>query len=138
MDIFIRSDDDDDARGTCVNRVEYASNPVNAADSSCRRHGRKREITHPRATLVAEHRRQGDAERETARTWPLVDVLAPERERLSAHHRRHRPATGMLLHLEQSLDLGGTVGFPFAFRFFEFQFRFIFFCNFFLGVCVGV
>ena len=74
----------------------------------------EKEITHPRATLVAERRRQGDAERETARTRPLVDVLVPERERLSANHRRHRPSTRMLLHLEQSLDL---VPFRFRFRF---------------------
>jgi len=81
----------------------------------------EKEITHPRATLVAERRRQGDAERETARTRPLVDVLVPERERLSANHRRHRPSTRMLLHLEQSLDL---VRFRFRFRFFNPQFFF--------------
>jgi len=62
-------------------------------------------ITHPRATLVAEYRWQGDAERETARTRPRIDILTPKRERLSTNHRRHRPATRMLLHLEYSLNL---------------------------------
>lgn len=66
----------------------------------------EKEITNPRATLVAERRGQGDPERETARTRPLVNVLAPERERLSADHRRHRPSTRMLLHLEQALRPG--------------------------------
>lgn len=87
-------------RTACM-RATQSTPRIRAADDTA-----GEEITHPRATLVAEHRRQGDAERETARTRPLVDVLTPERERLSANHRRHRPATRMLLHLEQALDLG--------------------------------
>ncbi len=74
-------------------------------------------ITHPRATLIAEYRWQGDAERETARTRPHIDILTPKRERLSTNHRRHRPATRMLLHLEYSLNL---FEFDSVFDFFDF------------------
>lgn len=61
--------------------------------------------THPRTTVIAKHSRQCDTKWETARTGPCVDILAPERERLSTNRRRHRPATRMLVHPEQALDL---------------------------------
>jgi hypothetical protein len=61
--------------------------------------------THPRTAVIAKRSRQSDAKWETARTGPCIDILAPERERLSTNRRRHRPATRVLVHPEQALDL---------------------------------
>jgi len=55
--------------------------------------------------FVAECGWQGNTEREAVRARLQVRVLAPERDRLIAKHRRRRPATRHLLHLEQALDL---------------------------------
>jgi hypothetical protein len=70
--------------------------------------GQSKVTTHPRTTIIGEHGRQSDAKREAARAGPCIDILAPERERLSTNRRRHRPATPMLVHLEQALDLSDS------------------------------
>jgi hypothetical protein len=83
-----------------------AINFVKPADSWLPTAGGQRKVTtHPRTTVIAKRSRQRDAKRETARTGPRADILAPERERLSTNRRRHRPATRMLVHPEQALDL---------------------------------
>ena len=55
--------------------------------------------------LVAERGWQGNPKREAVRARLLTGLLVPQRERLIAEHRRRRPATRRLPHLEQALDL---------------------------------
>jgi hypothetical protein len=55
--------------------------------------------------FVAECGWQGNTEWEAGRTRLWIRVLAPERDRLIAEHRRRRTPTRHLLHLEQALDL---------------------------------